>query len=111
VRRRPVDVPPTDVPAELAMGPRVDVWANAAALTRLGSAPVNSNSPEGWAVMISARRNHQHAVHAWAEQTGRTGRQARALIPSRRPYWPPGEQFGQTLNQRTACPATGNHHD
>lgn len=32
--------------------------------------------------MISARRNHRDAIPAWAEQTGRTWRQARALIPT-----------------------------
>jgi len=39
--------------------------------------------------MFSAWRNHSNAVHAWAEQTGRTWLQAKALIPSGRPYWPP----------------------
>jgi len=63
------------------MGPRVDVWADDAALARLGGAPVDS--AEGWAVVIGAWRNHQDAIHAWAEQTGRTWRQARTLIPSR----------------------------
>ena len=89
MRRRPVEPTPTDVPTELVIGPRVDVWADDTALARLGGAPVNS--PEGWAVMISAWRNHSNAIHAWAEQTGRTWRQAHALIPSRRPYWPGGE--------------------
>jgi len=74
------------------MGPRIDVWADAAALARLGGGPRTGNSPEGWAVQISAWRNHSNAIHAWAGQTGRTWRQARALIPSRRPYWPPGEK-------------------
>jgi len=72
------------------MGPRVDVWADAVALARLGGAPGTGNSPGGWAVMFSAWRNHSNAVHAWAGSTGRTWLQARALIPSRRPYWPPG---------------------
>ncbi len=90
MRRRPVEPSTTEVPPELAMGPRIDVWADPAAPARLGGAPVNS--PEGWAVMISAWRNHSNAIHAWAGQTGRTWLQARALIPSRRPYWPPGEK-------------------
>jgi len=92
VRRRPVEPATTEVPPELALGPRVDVWADAAALARLGGAPGTGNSPEGWAVMISAWRNHSNAIHAWAEQTGRTWLQAKALIPSGRPYWPPGEK-------------------
>jgi len=88
VRRRPVEPTPTEVPPELAMGPRVDVWADAAALARLGGGPRTGNSPEGWAVMMSAYRNHSNAIHAWAEQTGRTWLQAKALVPSGRPYWP-----------------------
>ena len=84
-----MEQPTVEVPTELVMGPRVDVWADDTALPRLGGAPVDS--AEGWAVMIGAWRNHQDAIHAWAEQTGRTWRQARALIPSRRPYWPGGE--------------------
>jgi len=99
VRRRLVEQPTVQVPAELVMGPRVDVWADDAALARLGGAPVDS--AEGWAVMIGAWRNHQDAIHAWAEQTGRTWRQARTLIPSRRPYWPGG---GNALN-RASRPA------
>ncbi len=74
------------------MGPRVDVWADAAALARLGGGPRTGNTSEGWAVQISAYRNHSNAVHAWAEQTGRTWLQARALIPTGRPYWPPAKR-------------------
>jgi len=73
VRRRLVEQPTAQVPAELVMGPRCDLWADPRMTARDSC-------------MISARRNHRDAVSAWAEQTGRTWRQARALIPSRRPH-------------------------
>ncbi len=68
-----MEQPTAQVPAELVMGPRCDLWADPRMTARDSC-------------MISARRNHRDAVSAWAEQTGRTWRQARALIPSRRPH-------------------------
>jgi len=86
-----VEQPTVQVPAELAMGPRCDLWADPdlAAFERASTAAERMTPRDS--CMISARRNHRDAIHAWAEQTGRTWRQARALIPSRRPYWPGGE--------------------
>jgi len=51
-----VEQPTAQVPAELVMGQRVDVWADDAALARLGGAPVNS--PEGWAQVVSSKTLH-----------------------------------------------------
>ncbi len=87
-----MEQPSVEVPAELAMGPRCDLWADPehlAAFERASTAAERMTARDSR--MISARRNHRDAIHAWAEQTGRTWRQARALIPSRRPYWTGGE--------------------
>jgi len=84
-----VEQPSVEVPAELVMGPRCDMWADPdhlAAFERASTAAERMTARDSR--MISARRNHRDAIHAWAGQTGRTWRQARALIPSRRPYWP-----------------------
>jgi len=92
VRRRLVEQPTVQVPAELVMGPRCDLWADPdhlAAFERASTAAERMTARDS--CMISARRNHRDAIHAWAEQTGRTWRQAHALIPSRRPYWTGGE--------------------
>ena len=84
-----MEQPSVQVPAELVMGPRCDLWADPehfAAFERASTAAEHMTAHDS--CMISARRTHRGAIHAWAEQTGRTWRQARALIPSRRPYWP-----------------------
>jgi len=90
VRRRVVEPTPTALPADLVMGPRVDVWADRdhlAALERASTPAERMTARDS--CMISARRNHRDAVQAWGEQTGRTWRQASTLAPSRKPYWPP----------------------
>jgi len=76
------------VPAELVMGPRCDLWADPDHLAAFERASTTAErmTPRD-SCMIGAWRNHQDAIHAWAGQMGRTWRQARALIPSRRPYW------------------------
>jgi len=88
-----VEQPTVEVPAELAMGPRCDLWADPdhlAAFERASTAAERMTARDSY--MVSARRNHRDAVSTWAEQTGRTWRQAQALIPSRRPYWPAGRR-------------------
>jgi len=80
-----VEQPIVQVPAELVMGPRCDLWADPdhlAAFERASTAAERMTPRDS--CMISARRNHRDAIHAWAEQTGRTWRQAHALITSRR---------------------------
>jgi len=88
-----VEQPTVQVPAELVMGPRCDLWADPDHLGAFERASTAAGRMTGRdSCMISARRNHRDAIHAWAEQTGRTWRQARALIPTGRPYWPGGEK-------------------
>lgn len=104
-----MEQPIVQVPAELVMGPRCDLWADPdhlAAFERASTAAERMTARDS--CMISARRNHRDAIHAWAEQTGRTWRQARALIPSRRPYLARRRKERNLMaTRRTTEPATG----
>ena len=84
-----MEQPIVQVPAELVMGPRCDLWADPdhlAAFERASTAAERMTARDS--CMISARRIHRDAVSAWAEDTEQTWMQARTLAPGRKPYWP-----------------------
>lgn len=79
------------VPAVLAAGPDVTVWATEGELRRVEAAPLGSarRSEAVQGAMLTARRRHRDACDRWLDEHGLEGVARRAAIPSRRPFWPP----------------------
>ncbi|MFZ2177466.1 MAG: hypothetical protein WAW17_26250 [Rhodococcus sp. (in: high G+C Gram-positive bacteria)] len=79
-----------DVPAELAEGPNIRVWADPvllAQIDRMGSSHPNRKELMG-EVMLSARQNWARAIGCWAGDVGLSPLEARRIIPGRMPFWP-----------------------
>lgn len=79
------------VPAVLAAGPDVTVWATDAELRRVEAATLGSarRKEAVWGAMLTAFRRHQAASREWLDEQGLEGVARRSAITSRRPYWPP----------------------
>ncbi len=86
------------IPADIAAGPEVRLWAHPevlAGLDRLEMWPSDKAGREVcrdaiWACMSSARRRWWQARDEWAAEAGFTRREGMAMVPSRRPYWSDG---------------------
>lgn len=80
-RRRPPPpvVDPDAIPAEIAAGPAVAIWAPGHYRAHGGVPP--DDRAEYMSAMLTARRAHHDAVTRWCEQSGSP------RPPVRRPYW------------------------
>lgn len=89
-RRRPAPEPVAGgVPAELAAGPNILVWATPAHLERLEATRGTPEAEDAVKhAMLAARRRHRDACDVWLDAQGLEGAARRSAITYGRPYWP-----------------------
>lgn len=77
------------VPAEIANGPEIRLWADPDLLARFDRMKTTNPGHQKLRddIMISAHRKYGDGLHRWADDVGLTWHEARRLTPSCRPYW------------------------